>query len=268
VILPEILPKANLKPGVGIKLTSAVRTISPASAYLGPRFSAQTCDQPQPCLVTATPELTVPKKDGYAKIPTTNGTITLPVPNDSTSSVISSEGGEEGDEVKPSGSQDGSLWKIHTVSSPVHFPAAPGTTIADSTSTPTPSPNTRPEAATPTSNEGAPRPCHSISVTSLTSNDVHPATAAADASFWQVNMHKVLNYFITKHPKVVSAVSTVLTTVGSIALHPGVAACIGGPSAQHAVQAVGAVAVAVGKWLRTALNSAATKAAAQAQLSD
>lgn len=41
VILPEILPSTHLKLGVGIKLTSAVRTISPASAYLGPRFSAQ-----------------------------------------------------------------------------------------------------------------------------------------------------------------------------------------------------------------------------------
>jgi hypothetical protein len=41
VILPEILPNIHLKLGVGIKLTSAVRTISPASAYLGPRFSAQ-----------------------------------------------------------------------------------------------------------------------------------------------------------------------------------------------------------------------------------
>jgi len=41
VILPDILPKTHLKLGVGIKLTSAVRTISPASAYLGPRFSAQ-----------------------------------------------------------------------------------------------------------------------------------------------------------------------------------------------------------------------------------
>ena len=41
MILPEILPTTHLKLGVGIKLTSAVRTISPASAYLGPRFSAQ-----------------------------------------------------------------------------------------------------------------------------------------------------------------------------------------------------------------------------------
>ncbi|THH16104.1 hypothetical protein EW146_g4489 [Bondarzewia mesenterica] len=41
MILPGTLTNTSLKLGVGIKLTSAVRTISPASAYLGPRFSSQ-----------------------------------------------------------------------------------------------------------------------------------------------------------------------------------------------------------------------------------
>ncbi|KAJ7183177.1 hypothetical protein C8R46DRAFT_1066173, partial [Mycena filopes] len=41
VIVPNAYHELSLKLGVGIKLTSAVRTISPASAYLGPRFSAQ-----------------------------------------------------------------------------------------------------------------------------------------------------------------------------------------------------------------------------------
>ncbi|KAJ7650717.1 IucC family-domain-containing protein [Roridomyces roridus] len=41
VIVPDAYHELSLKLGVGIKLTSAVRTISPASAYLGPRFSAQ-----------------------------------------------------------------------------------------------------------------------------------------------------------------------------------------------------------------------------------
>ncbi|KAJ8487818.1 hypothetical protein ONZ45_g14190 [Pleurotus djamor] len=41
VIVPEAYTGLSLKLGVGIKLTSAVRTISPASAYLGPRFSAE-----------------------------------------------------------------------------------------------------------------------------------------------------------------------------------------------------------------------------------
>lgn len=41
MILPGTYHDRSLKLGVGIKLTSAIRTISPASAYLGPRFSAQ-----------------------------------------------------------------------------------------------------------------------------------------------------------------------------------------------------------------------------------
>ncbi|KAE9398477.1 hypothetical protein BT96DRAFT_1031422 [Gymnopus androsaceus JB14] len=41
VVVPDVYQSLSLKLGVGIKLTSAVRTISPASAYLGPRFSAQ-----------------------------------------------------------------------------------------------------------------------------------------------------------------------------------------------------------------------------------
>lgn len=41
VIVPDAYRGLHLKLGVGMKLTSAVRTISPESAYLGPRFSAQ-----------------------------------------------------------------------------------------------------------------------------------------------------------------------------------------------------------------------------------
>ncbi|KAJ6630971.1 IucC family-domain-containing protein [Mycena sp. CBHHK59/15] len=41
VVVPGAYHELSLKLGVGIKLTSAVRTISPASAYLGPRFSSQ-----------------------------------------------------------------------------------------------------------------------------------------------------------------------------------------------------------------------------------
>lgn len=39
MIVPDAYHELSLKLGVGLKLTSAVRTISPASAYLGPRFS-------------------------------------------------------------------------------------------------------------------------------------------------------------------------------------------------------------------------------------
>ncbi|RDB25516.1 Uncharacterized protein y4xN [Hypsizygus marmoreus] len=41
VLAPDAYHELSLKLGVGVKLTSAVRTISPASAYLGPRFSKQ-----------------------------------------------------------------------------------------------------------------------------------------------------------------------------------------------------------------------------------
>ena len=42
VILPDVdYGGLHLKLAIGVKLTSAVRTISPESAYLGPRFSAQ-----------------------------------------------------------------------------------------------------------------------------------------------------------------------------------------------------------------------------------
>ncbi|KAF5327365.1 hypothetical protein D9619_004465 [Psilocybe cf. subviscida] len=41
VLVPSAYHGLHLKLGFGVKLTSAVRTISPESAYLGPRFSAQ-----------------------------------------------------------------------------------------------------------------------------------------------------------------------------------------------------------------------------------
>jgi len=72
-----------------------------------------------------------------------------------------------------------------------------------------------------------------------------------------------------KHPKIVSAVSAVLITVGEIVLLPCVSACIGSIIfAPHAVKAAGAIAVAVGKWLKGAVDSSVAKAAAQPQPSD
>jgi hypothetical protein len=69
---------------------------------------------------------------------------------------------------------------------------------------------------------------------------------------------RILTYFVTKHRKVASTISTVLITVGGIVLLPGVAACIGGTMfTPHAVQAAGAIAVAVGKWFKVTVDSAA-----------
>lgn len=44
VIVPDVYRGLHLKLAIGVKLTSAVRTISPESAYLGPRFSSQVVD--------------------------------------------------------------------------------------------------------------------------------------------------------------------------------------------------------------------------------
>ena len=66
---------------------------------------------------------------------------------------------------------------------------------------------------------------------------------------WRVKARKVLDYLITKHPKVASTVSVVLD---------GLMTAV--------VQSVGTVAVAVSEWLETALDSAAAKAAAHSQV--
>jgi hypothetical protein len=69
-----------------------------------------------------------------------------------------------------------------------------------------------------------------------------------------------LDNLITKHPKVMSTVSTILITMGSIVLFPGFTACASGTILAHpAVSVAGAVAVAIGKWFRTALNSATAR---------
>lgn len=59
VLVPDAYRELSLKLGVGIKLTSAVRTISPASAYLGPRFSRNVVPvlSMDPSIVTVAKEL-------------------------------------------------------------------------------------------------------------------------------------------------------------------------------------------------------------------
>jgi len=80
-------------------------------------------------------------------------------------------------------------------------------------------------------------------------------------------LHRVVDHLVARHPKVLSTVSTMLTTVGGIILFPGVAACARGTILAHpTVTIAGGIAVAVGRRLRRALNSA-TLAAAQAQAS-
>jgi hypothetical protein len=83
---------------------------------------------------------------------------------------------------------------------------------------------------------------------------------------WLLYARKPINYVVMKHPKIVSALSTVLIAVGEILLLPGVSRCIGSIIlAPYAVKAAGAIAVAVGKWLKVAVDS--SEAAAQPQSS-
>jgi len=59
LVVPDVYRDLSLKLSVGIMLTSGVRTISPASAYIGPRFSKQVVPvlSPNPNIVTVAKEL-------------------------------------------------------------------------------------------------------------------------------------------------------------------------------------------------------------------
>ncbi|KAH9964810.1 hypothetical protein BJV74DRAFT_786271 [Russula compacta] len=89
---------------------------------------------------------------------------------------------------------------------------------------------------------------------------------AADARRWLLNQCKALHCRITKHPKVMSSISTVLIIMGSIVLLPGISACVNGTILAHpAVKVAAGVAVAVGKWLRSAASKATTQAQSTGQ---
>jgi hypothetical protein len=186
-------------------------------------------------------------------------------------SVVQPESGEDGDKVEPSNTQDGTFQKLKPTSFPAHVPAGLNSATAAAaaagpSSTPTSSFNPHLEA---TASEEAPNSSlhQSISVTSLITDTLYPETttrAMDTPPLWRVKARKVLEYFTTKHPKVLSTLSTVLVAMGNIASHPGVSACVGGPILA-AVQSVGAIAVAIGEWLRNELDSAGATTSAQAR---
>lgn len=69
--------------------------------------------------------------------------------------------------------------------------------------------------------------------------------------------HNDLRYIITKHPKVMSTISTALILAGSIVLLPGVSTYAGDTILAHPVVKIGGgIAIAAGKWLRTTVSSA------------
>jgi hypothetical protein len=83
----------------------------------------------------------------------------------------------------------------------------------------------------------------------------------------QPALYNALGDVVTKHPKVLSTVSIVLITVGSIVLFPGVTACAAGTVLAHpAVTVAGGISVVVGKLLRTAVHSATANRGVEADV--
>jgi hypothetical protein len=77
---------------------------------------------------------------------------------------------------------------------------------------------------------------------------------------WLLNAANALDFLTTEHPKVMTTLSAVLITVGSLPSIPVLAGGAGGAFlASHAVQAAGAIAVGLGNWLKTAQDSAAQR---------
>ena len=250
--------------------------------------SSKICGRLQPSRVATTFELLTPKKEDkgvqladagclatsgfcqrpaiedHAEIPATDGTVAPLIPSNPVTLAVPLESGEDGDKTEPSNARDGISQKLEPTTLPAHAPVAPNFATAGAAAPPsTPTLPFNPHLEAPAS-EDAPSPHQSISVTPLSRDALYPATTTRtmDTPLWRVKARKVLEYLTTKHPKVVAAFSTVLVAVGNIASHPGVSACVGGPILAI-VQSVGAIAVAVGKRLRNALDSAAAPAPAQ-----
>lgn len=68
---------------------------------------------------------------------------------------------------------------------------------------------------------------------------------------WLLNACGALEFLTTEHPKVMTTLSAILITVGSIPAIPAIAGGAGGAIlASGAAHAVGAVAVGVGSWIK------------------
>ncbi|KAF9265119.1 hypothetical protein L218DRAFT_861623 [Marasmius fiardii PR-910] len=77
-------------------------------------------------------------------------------------------------------------------------------------------------------------------------------TTVTQAPLWLINACSALDFIQTEHPKVMSTISAILITVGTIPSIPAISAGAGGALlASGAVQAAGAIAVGVGSWLKT-----------------
>ncbi|KAF9643497.1 hypothetical protein BDM02DRAFT_3222598 [Thelephora ganbajun] len=85
-------------------------------------------------------------------------------------------------------------------------------------------------------------------------------TTVTNVPTWLLNATTALDFITTEHPKVMTTLSAVLITVGSLPAIPALAGGAGGAFlASHAVQAAGAIAVGLGNLLKAAQDSAAQR---------
>jgi hypothetical protein len=72
-----------------------------------------------------------------------------------------------------------------------------------------------------------------------------------NAPVWLLNATQALDQLVSEHPKVMSTLSAVLITLGSIPAIPAISAGAGGAIlASGTAHAVGAIAVGVGSWMK------------------
>ncbi|KAF9025408.1 hypothetical protein BDZ89DRAFT_1102271 [Hymenopellis radicata] len=90
-------------------------------------------------------------------------------------------------------------------------------------------------------------------------------TTVAHAPIWLINASNALDFLNNEHPKVMSTLSAILITAGTLPTIPAVAAGVGGTVlASGAVHAVGAIAVGIGSWLRASQEASANRQAESA----
>jgi len=76
-------------------------------------------------------------------------------------------------------------------------------------------------------------------------------TTIAHAPLWLLNATEAMEVLVNEHPKVMTTLSAILITIGSIPAIPAIASGAGGAFlASGAAHTVGAVAVGVGSWIK------------------
>ncbi|KAL0579220.1 hypothetical protein V5O48_002782 [Marasmius crinis-equi] len=76
-------------------------------------------------------------------------------------------------------------------------------------------------------------------------------TTITHAPIWLLNACNALDFLQTEHPKVMTTLSAILITAGTLPTIPAISAGAGGAFlASQAAQAAGAIAVGVGSWLK------------------